>query len=358
MTFSFGKEFKIHVFGESHGKCIGVVVEGCPPGLSINTNIIQAELDRRRPGQNKFTTPRLEKDNVKVLSGVLDGKATGAPMTMIIDNMDVNSTSYEDIKDTPRPGHADLTAKMKYNGFNDPRGGGVFSGRMTAAFVMAGAVAKQILARKDIKVLSHVIQIGKSKVCRHISDREIEKNAYANTVHCADFEVAGEMEREIINAKDESDSVGGLIECRIVRMPPGMGEPLFDSVESVLSHAIFSIPAVKGIEFGCGFSCIGMKGSECNDPFIMKDEKIITETNNAGGVLGGISNGMPIVFRVAIKPTPSIAKTQRTVDLKTGKECKLEIKGRHDPCIAIRAVPVVESMAAVVLVDLLMRSKK
>ncbi len=358
MSFSFGKKFRITVFGESHGECIGTVVEGCPPGHTIDMKAIQIELDRRKPGQSDLTTLRKESDDVEILSGLLNGKTTGAPITILVKNKDVDSSYYEKVKNKPRPGHADFTARKKYRGFNDYRGGGVLSGRMTAAFVMAGAIAKQILVEEEIKVLVHIVQIGKIKLIKEIKNIEIERNVYTNDVRCADLETARAMKQEIIKAREGGDSVGGLIECRVLGLPVGIGEPLFDSIESVLSHAIFSIPAVKGIEFGSGFRCVELKGSVHNDPFIIKEGEVITSTNNAGGILGGISNGMPIVFRVAIKPTSSILRPQSTVNLETMKECKLEIKGRHDPCIAIRAVPVVESVTTISLVDLLMMRHK
>ncbi len=355
MTFSFGTIYKIRVFGESHGTCIGAVVEGCPPGITIDTGRIQAELDRRRPGRNILTTQRKEGDVMQLLSGVLDGVSTGAPITMIIRNEDVDSSAYKNIEVTPRPGHADLMATIKYKGHNDLRGGGIFSGRMTAAFVMAGALAKQVLDGKGIKVLSHIVQIGNVKAKEGIEDQKIE-GIDQDAIHCADAGAASLMEKEVYGAMSDSDSIGACIECRIIGMPPGVGEPMFDSVESVISHAMFSIPAVKGVEFGSGFQSASMKGSENNDPFIFKNGKIITKSNNAGGVLGGISTGMPIVFKVAIKPTPSIGKRQKTVDMKTKKETIIEMSGRHDPCIGIRAVPVIENMAAICALDLLMRS--
>ena len=333
MSNSFGEKFKITVFGESHGECVGVIIEGCPPGQKIDKHLIQKELDKRKPGQNYLTSQRKESDKLEVLSGVLKGRATGAPITMLVRNKDIDSTFYEEIKNTPRPGHADFTARIKYNFSNDYRGGGIFSGRMTAAFVMAGAIAKQILTKKKIKAIAQIIQIGNSVTAETI-------------------------EQQILNVKEENDSIGGLIECRVIGMPVGIGEPVFDSIESVLTHAIFSIPGVKGVEFGSGFKCINMKGSEHNDPFVLKDGKVITTTNNAGGILGGLSNGMPIIFRVAIKPTSSIFKEQNTVNLERMKECNLKVKGRHDPCIAIRAVPVIENMTAIVLVDLLLRSSQ
>jgi len=330
MSNSFGETFKITVFGESHGECVGVVVEGCPAGQKIDMKLIQDGLNRRKPGQNQLTTSRKEEDKLELLSGVFNGRATGAPIAMIVRNKDIDSSCYEEIKNTPRPSHADFTAKIKYRDFNDYRGSGIFSGRLTAAFVMAGAIARQVLNENQIRVNAQIIQIGRS-------------------------DTKAGIEKEILKAKNENDSIGGLVECRVLGMSVGIGEPLFDSIESVLSHAVFSIPGVKGIEFGSGFKCISMKGSEHNDPLILRGGKVVTKTNNAGGILGGLSNGMPIVFRVAIKPTSSISK-QNTVNLETMDECNLKIKGRHDPCIAVRAVPVVESMAAITLVDLLLRS--
>jgi len=332
MSNSFGNKFRITVFGSSHGDFIGVIVEGCPPGQKINTKFIQKELNRRKPSQSNLTSQRKEDDKLELLSGVLNGKATGESITMLIKNKDVDSSYYEEIKNTPRPGHADFTARIKYNGNNDYRGGGIFSGRITAAFVMAGAIAKQILESNNVFAKAQVIQIGNSKT----------DNA---------------MKKEILNAKKEKDSVGGLIECKIIGMPVGIGEPIFDSIESNLSHALFSIPGVKGVEFGSGFNSVSMKGSEHNDSFVIKNKKIKTLTNNSGGILGGLSNGMPIVFRIAIKPTPSISKTQKTVNLKSMKECNINIKGRHDPCIVIRALPVVESIAAITIFDFLLRCK-
>lgn len=330
MTFSIGTRLKISVFGSSHGPCVGAIVEGVPAGQAIDAGLIQKDLDRRRPGQSELVSPRKEVDKLEILGGVRDSKATGAPITMIVRNRDVNSGHYDEMKDMPRPGHADLTARIKYNGMNDQRGGGVFSGRMTAAFVMAGAIAKQMLAEKGVSVNARALEISGAKEAKA-------------------------MEKEILKAREEGDSVGGIIECVATDLPAGIGEPLFDSVESIISHLIFSMPAVKGIEFGSGFKCAGMKGSEHNDAIVIHNGKIATETNNAGGILGGITNGMPVVFRVAIKPTPSIAKKQKTVNLKEMKECELSVKGRHDPCVVIRAVPVVESLAAIGLADLVLR---
>ncbi len=358
MTFSFGERFRLTVFGESHGECVGAVVEGCPPGQPVDVKNIQLELERRRPGQSDLVSGRKECDKLEVLSGLRGGKATGAPIRMLVMNRDVDSSPYDEIRNKPRPGHADFTAKAKHGGTADCRGGGIFSGRMTAPFVMAGAIAKQILKGSGIRVLAHVVQIGKVKATGAVSDEDIGRNTYKTKVRCADLAAAKKMEHAVKKAKVDGDSLGGLIECRILGVQPGIGEPLFDSIESVMSHLLFSIPGVKGVEFGSGFGCVGMKGSEHNDPFVIKGGRVATETNNAGGILGGISSGMPIVFRVAVKPTSSIRHRQRTVDLERMEGCDLVIKGRHDPCIAIRAVPVVESVAAIGLADLLLRHQK
>ena len=355
MTFTFGKDFKIHVYGESHGEEIGVIVEGFPSSISIDKSEIQLELDRRRPGSGHLVSSRSEKDQVSIRSGLVNGTSTGAPIAMSIPNIDVDSSSYEAIRNTPRPGHADYTARIKYDGANDFRGGGFFSGRMTAAFVMAGSLAKQALQIHEIRFMAHVIQIGRVQAKATVSLQEIEENVYSNPVRCADIESISKMESEINEAKEDGDSVGGIIECRIVGVPVGLGEPIFDSIESVISHAMFSIPGVKGIDFGSGFSGSSKRGSENNDSPIIVDGKVQWSKNDAGGILGGISNGAPIVFRVAFKPTASIAKEQRTVNLEELKETSIQIKGRHDPCIAPRAVPIVEGMSAIVFLDLMQR---
>lgn len=355
MTFTFGKDFKIQVFGESHGEGIGVVIEGCPPGLEIDEAQIQTELNRRRPGTGTLVSPRSESDVLTIRSGVFKGKTTGAPLMMTIPNTDVDSSSYESIKDTPRPGHADYTARVKYNGYNDYRGGGVFSGRLTAAMVMAGSVAQQLLKQRGIEVLAHVVQIGHESVDRNLSDDEIRSNVYSNPVRCGDNESAEKMQKVIEGVKGEGDSIGGVIECRIVGVPEGIGEPIFESVESILSHAMFSIPGAKGVEFGSGFEGASMRGSENNDPPIIVDGKVGWSKNDAGGVLGGITNGAPVVFRVAFKPTSTISKNQRTVDLSKMEETQLQARGRHDPCIVPRAVPVVVGLAAIGMADLLKR---
>ncbi|MEM3692797.1 MAG: chorismate synthase [Candidatus Bathyarchaeia archaeon] len=354
---SLGKSFVITTFGESHGRVIGVTIDGCPAGLRIEEGYIQADLDKRRPGLYETMSPRDEADKVHILSGVFRGFSTGAPITMIIKNLDVDSSVYEAIKETPRPGHADYTAWVKYGGFNDYRGGGRFSGRITASIVMAGSIAKRLLKEAlGIEILAHTVQLGTVKVDRELSLEEIRNNVYSNPVRCADPSMAKEMEAALRYVMERGDSLGGVVECISINVPAGLGEPIFDALDSDIAKAIFSIPGVRGVEFGSGFRSAIMRGSEHNDPFIIKDGRVLTTTNNAGGIVGGISNGMPIVFRVAFKPTPSIAMEQRTVNLRTGEGVNLRFIGRHDPSIVPRAVPVVEASTALVLADHALRS--
>jgi chorismate synthase len=355
MENSYGKMFRITSFGESHGSCIGVVIDGCPAGLSVNEEDIQAEVDKRRPGKGAASTTRVEEDRVEIISGIMDGRTTGAPITLVIWNKDVDSSQYEKIKDLLRPGHADYTARIKYGGYNDYRGGGRFSGRITASFVMAGAVAKKLLKLAGIEIVAHTVEIA-GITAETMSYDEIRKNVEKNELRCADLEAAGLMLKAIEEARAEGDSVGGLIEGIALSVPEGLGEPVFDTLEGELAKALFAIPAVKGVEFGSGFTSSLMRGSENNDPFAVEDGKIVTRTNNAGGILGGISNGMPVVVGVAVKPTPSIAKKQQTVDIAKMENTELEIKGRHDACIVPRAVPVVEAMMAVTLCDFALRA--
>lgn len=355
MGNSFGKVFTITSFGESHGNCVGVIVDGCPAGLPLTTEDIQKEVDRRRPGTGIASTDRLEEDRVEIISGVFNGHTTGAPIYMMVLNKDVDSTEYEKRRYLLRPGHADYTAFMKYGGFNDSRGGGRFSGRVTVSFVMAGAVAKKLLELVGIEVLAYTIEIGGIE-SKPKTLEEIKQNVDQNQLKCADPEATEEMLKVIEQAKGEGDSVGGIIEGTALNVPVGLGEPLFDTLEGDLAKALFAIPAVKGIEFGSGFSAVRKKGSENNDPFIIEEGKVVTTTNNAGGILGGISNGMPIVLRVAVKPTPSISIKQETVDINKMQNASLKIKGRHDVCIVPRAVPVVESMMAITICDFAMRA--
>jgi chorismate synthase len=355
MGNTIGKLFTVTSFGESHGRCVGVVVDGCPAGLPLSLEDIQKEVDKRRPSGGVASTARAEEDKVEILSGLFNGRTTGAPICMLVWNNDTDSSQYEKMKSTPRPGHADFTAFIKYGGFNDYRGGGRFSGRITAGFVMAGAVAKKLLELKGIEVLAHTVEIGGIKAQAKDID-EIKENIDNNLFKCADLDAAGRMTTAIEEARRQGDSLGGIIECMAFNVPAGLAEPVFDTLEGDLAKALFAIPAIKGVEFGSGFSSAAKKGSENNDPIIIKDGKIATTTNNAGGILGGISSGMPLVVRVAVKPTPSISQTQQTIDMVKMESAELQVKGRHDACIVPRAVPVVEAMIAVTLCDFAMRA--
>ena len=355
MENSLGKLFTITSFGESHGRCVGIIIDGCPAGLPITEEDIQRELDKRKPVVSTGATKRMEEDKVVILSGIFNGITTGTPICLLVWNKDIDSSEYEKMRFLPRPGHADYTAFMKYGGFNDFRGGGRFSGRITAGFVMAGAIAKELLNLTGIEVLAHTIEIGGIKAEPKGVD-EIRENVQKNSVRCADLRAADEMVRAIEKVKEEGDSLGGIIEGIVLNVPIGLGEPVFDTLEGDIAKALFAIPAVKGVEFGSGFSAAGKRGSENNDLFTIRNGRIVTVTNNAGGILGGISNGMPIVARVVVKPTSSIAKTQDTVDIKNMESASLAVKGRHDICIAPRAVVVVEAMMAVTLCDFAMRA--
>lgn len=355
MENSLGKLFTITSFGESHGRCVGTIIDGCPAGLAITEEDIQREVDKRKPGVAIAATRRAEEDKVEVLAGIFNGRTTGAPICLVIWNRDIDSSEYEKTRFLLRPGHADYTAFMKYGGFNDFRGGGRFSGRITAGFVMAGAIAKKLLNLIGIEVLAHTIEIGGVKAEPRGFD-EIRENIDKNPVKCADLKAAEAMSKAIETVKEEGDSIGGMIEGIALNVPVGLGEPVFDTLDGDLAKALLAIPAVKGVEFGSGFSAASKRGSENNDPFTIRNGKIVTVTNNAGGILGGISNGMPIVVRVAVKPTSSIAKSQPTVNIKDMKNASLTVKGRHDVCIVPRAVAVVEAMMAVTLGDLAMRA--
>jgi len=353
---TFGKEFRVTIFGESHGPGVGVLVDGCPAGLQFTVEELNNELARRIPPDPTVTSPRREKDEVQILSGVFEGYTTGAPVTMLSLNKDVKSQDYEKLKSVARPGHADYPARIKYGGFNDLRGGGQASGRMTAPIVMAGAIAKKLLALINVQILAHTIQIHTIKINRQLSTDLIKRGAYNNSVRCADPDAAEKMREAILRAKGEGDSLGGVVECIAEGVPPGIGEPFFDSLDSDLAKVAFSIPAVKGFEVGLGFQASAVTGSVNNDPYTVKDGRVVTLTNNAGGILGGLSNGMPIVVHVAFKPPSSIPKEQRTVDLKEMRDTTVQVTGRHDPCIVPKAVPVVEAAVAIVLADHCLRS--
>lgn len=355
MSNTLGKLFTVTTFGESHGRCVGAVVDGCPAGLPLTLEDIQKEMDRRRPGTQAFSTSRAEEDKVEILSGIFNAHTTGAPITMLVWNRDADSSAYEKIKDTPRPGHADYTAYVKYGGFNDYRGGGQFTGRITACFVMAGAVAKKLLGTIGIDVLAHTIAIGGLKA-EPRSIAEIKENVSRSPLYCADSAATGKMMQLIEKARAEGDSVGGVIEGIALGVPAGLGEPVFDTLEGELSKALFAIPAVKGVEFGAGFGAAGKMGSENNDAYATQNGKIVTLSNNSGGILGGIASGMPIVARIAFKPTPSISKEQKTVNIKEMSDTTLTVRGRHDACIVPRAVVVVECMMAIGLCDMARRA--
>ncbi|MFC1592972.1 chorismate synthase [Candidatus Omnitrophota bacterium] len=355
MGNSLGELFTITSFGESHGRCVGVTIDGCPAGLPISEEDIQREVDKRKPGVGMAATKRAEEDKVEILSGIFSGHTTGAPICLLIWNKDIDSTDYERNRFIPRPGHADYTAFMKYGGFNDFRGGGRFSGRITAAFVMAGAVARKLLNLIGIEVLAHTIEIGGIKA-EPKAFEEIRENVERNPLKCADLKATEEMVRALEKIREEGDSIGGIIEGIAINVPVSLGEPVFDTLEGDLAKALFAIPAVKGVEFGSGFSVTGKRGSENNDLFTIRNGKIVTATNNAGGILGGISNGMPIVVRVAVKPTSSIVTRQETVNMENMESASLTVRGRHDVCIVPRAVAVVESMIAVTLCDFAMRA--
>lgn len=352
---SIGKSFVLTCFGESHGRCVGVVIDGCPPGFPLEVGDIQVEVDKRRPISTEVSTPRMEEDKVELLSGVFNGYSTGAPICMVVWNREVDSEVYEEFRWKPRPGHADFPALKRYNAFNDYRGGGRFSGRMTVAFVMAGAVAKKLLGKAGVEVLSYTVEVGGVKLEKEPSLEEVRKNVYSNVMRCANMDVAKEMERVVVEARKAGDSVGGTVECNVVGLPVGVGDPLFDSLDADLAKMLFDIPAVKGVEFGAGFNVSKMRGSQNNDQYAMKDGRVVTLSNNSGGILGGLSSGMPLVIRIAFKPTPSISKKQKTVDLKKLTDTVLEVQGRHDACIVPRAVPIVESAVSIVLADHLLR---
>lgn len=351
---TIGSSFAFTSFGESHGRCVGVVIDGCPAGLELVEADVQKLLDLRKPGQSIVTTQRGEQDKVDILSGVFRGKTTGAPICLLIWNSDTRSSDYDKFVTIPRPGHADYPALVKYGGMNDYRGGGRFSGRITAGFVMAGAVAQKLLETTlAIKIIAYTKELGGIKLDEKTSYEDIVAKRYSNEVRCPDQDAAEKMRELVIKTRGSGDSLGGIVECIATGLPIGVGEPVFSSVESELSRSIFSIPAVKGIEFGSGFAGTRTRGSENNDAYVeMKDGKLVTRSNNSGGVLGGISTGMPLVFRVAFKPASSIAAPQETFDLASGEKTKLQVPGRHDPTVVPRAVPVVECMTACVLADL------
>lgn len=356
MSGMWGSKIKLSIFGESHGNAIGITIDGLPAGFSIDMDKIMMEMSRRAPGKSSLSTPRKESDIPEILSGYFEGKTTGTPLCAIIRNSNTKSKDYSKLKDVMRPGHADYTGAVRYKGFNDYRGGGHFSGRITAPLVFAGAICKQILEVKGIIVSAHINSIGKIKDCSFlesdISD-ELLNSFKENELPLINTKLEDEMRQEILSTRSSGDSIGGTIECAILGVSPGIGDPFFDSVESTLAHLMFSVPAVKGIEFGKGFDISKMRGSEANDEYYLENGNIKTKTNNNGGILGGITNGMPIIFNVAIKPTASIFKEQKAVNIITMEETTLCIEGRHDPCIVQRALPVIEAVAAIGITELM-----
>ncbi len=354
---TIGKAFKITTWGESHGTAIGVVVNGVPAGMSLSEADIQRELNRRRPGQSILASPRKERDRVEILSGVFQGKTLGTPISMLVRNVDVDSTPYEAIKTKPRPGHADLTYWLKF-GYVDYRGGGRSAARETVGRVAAGAIAKKLLAAQGIEIIGHTVEAAGIAVGRELSPAKIRKNVERNPMRCADLNVARRMKAAVLEAAAEGDSTGGMVEVRALGAPPGLGDPVFDKLDAEIAHALMSIGSVKAVLIGAGCKLARMRGSEANDPIILRRGKVVMETNQAGGILGGISTGMPIVARIAVKPTPSITKPQRTVDLARMKETEIKLKGRFDPNICPRIVPVAEAMLALILADHMFRAGK
>lgn len=352
MKNTFGNNIAVTLFGESHGTAIGAVLDGMPSGIPVNEDFIAYQMSLRK-SVGAISTARKEADEVKIVSGVFNGRTTGTPITFIIENQDTKSKDYGELAYKARPGHADYTAQVKYNGFQDFRGGGHFSGRITAGLVAAGAVAISALKSQGISIGTHILS------CGGVSDRSFSDiQSDIDFLNAREFAVlddtmAEKMKSAIMSAKTDGNSVGGVLETAVIGMPAGIGEPWFDTIEGMLSHALFSIPAVKGVEFGAGFGYADMTGSQANDPFINVNGNICTSTNNCGGILGGITNGMSIIFRCAVKPTPSIYQPQQTVNMKTGENTELQIKGRHDPAIVHRARVVADSITALVLLDLL-----
>jgi chorismate synthase len=356
LSGTWGRNIKYTIFGESHGEGIGIVIDNLPPGLELNTSKIKSEMQRRQPGTGNLTTSRKEADEFEILSGIFNNRTTGAPLCSFIKNTGQQSKDYDQTKDLLRPGHADYTGYVKYKGFNDYRGGGHFSGRLTAAIVFAGAIAKQILFEHNINIISHIYKVG--DLCdTPFNSNNLSIDGYPQLASMVfptiDNSISIAMQEKISNIKALGDSIGGIVETAVLNLPAGLGSPFFDSIESTISHLIFSIPGVKGIEFGDGFDLTEMKGSDANDQFHLKDSKIVTLTNHNGGILGGISTGMPIVFKTAFKPTPSIALEQNTVNIKQMQNTTIKIVGRHDPCIVPRAIPVVEAVTAMAILDCL-----
>ena len=349
MSSTYGENLRLTIFGQSHSPAIGMTLEGFPAGFAVDPEALQRFLRRRAPGQSELSTPRKEADRPEFLSGLFAGRTCGAPIAVILRNTNILPGDYAGLQNTPRPGHADYTAQIKYFGFQDPTGGGHFSGRLTAPLCVAGGLCLQYLRQQGVEILSRIASIG------GISDEGQLVTSTADKPFPTVSDARGEeMRRAILQAKAEGDSLGGVVECAVLGLPAGLGDPMFGGMENRLAAILFGIPAVKGVEFGAGFGASRLRGSENNDAFRVEDGRIVTETNRAGGILGGITTGMPLTLRVGIKPTPSIGRPQKTVSLARMENTELTIRGRHDPCIAHRAVPVVDAVTACVLLDLLL----
>lgn len=355
MSSTYGENLKLSIFGQSHGTAIGMTLDGIPAGLPVDFEQLQTFLNRRAPGRNAYSTPRKEEDRPEFLAGLLDGVTCGAPIAAVIHNRNTRSGDYSNLIDCPRPGHADYPAHVKYGGFQDAAGGGHFSGRLTAPLCIAGGLCKQWLQDMGIQIGAHLAAVA------NIEDVPFDPilpqlDAVNDAFPVISTDAGAKMQQAIADAHAEGDSVGGIIQCAVTGLQPGLGEPMFGGVESKIAQIVYGIPAVKGLDFGAGFHAAAIKGSENNDPYIVQSGKIVTATNNAGGILGGITTGMPLLFQVAIKPTPSISKEQNTISLSRMENTALNIKGRHDPCIVPRAVPVVEAAAAIALYDMILGS--
>ena len=353
MSSTYGENLKLSIFGQSHGPAIGMTLDGIPAGLPVDPDKLQAFLNRRAPGQNDWSTPRKEADRPEFLGGILDGFTCGAPIAAVIYNKNTRSGDYANLKDCPRPGHADYTAQVKYGGFQDAAGGGHFSGRLTAPLCIAGGLCKQWLEEMGIRIGAHIVQIGLMNG-EYFDPMDPEFDKIGAIFPTISAEAAETMQETIAKARAEGDSVGGMIECAIIGLPAGLGEPMFGGVESRIAQIVYGIPAVKAVEFGWGDSFTIVPGSESNDDYVVENGVVKTLTNHCGGILGGITNGMPVIFNVTVKPTPSIAKSQQSISLSRMEAQTLEVKGRHDPCIVPRAVPVVEAAAAIAIYDMIL----
>lgn len=353
MSSTYGENLKLSIFGQSHGPAIGMTLDGIPAGLPVDLDVLQTFLNRRAPGQNDWSTPRKEEDRPEFLAGILDGFTCGAPIAAVIHNKNTRSGDYANLKDCPRPGHADYTAQVKYGGFQDAAGGGHFSGRLTAPLCIAGGLCKQWLEEMGVEIHARIASIA------GIADAPLDPvnpqiNAIGSDFAVIDADAGAKMREAIAAARADGDSVGGIVECIITGLPVGLGEPMFGGAEGRIAQMVYGVPAVKGLEFGAGFAATALRGSQNNDDYTMENGTVKALTNNAGGILGGITNGMPLIFRAAIKPTPSISRQQQSVSLSQGQGQELIVKGRHDPCIVPRAVPVMEAAVAIAIYDMIL----